>query len=162
KSRCEHAVLAYNWIKEDAGYSVEVASGNEHNTLWIGNVIIKRSAPRGQRRLLGVGDGTGVVRGTLAMVHNTFVTRQPEDFFLFSHPSATTDLLLFNNIFSGPARTLLQWNGSGHIEGAGNFFWAGLDAPAGLTQNVVGAAPGFVDSAAGDFRLRADSLCRDA
>jgi hypothetical protein len=162
KSRCEHAVLAYNWIEEEAGYSVEVASGNEHNTLWIGNVIVKRRAPGGQRRLLGVGDGTGVARGTLAMVHNTFVTRQPEDFFLYSHPSATTDLLLFNNIFSGPGRTLLQWNGSGRIEGGGNFFQRGLGPPAGLTQSVVADAPGFVDFEAGDLRLRASSVCRDA
>jgi hypothetical protein len=62
KSRCAHAVLAYNWIEEDGNYCVEVASGNEHHTLWIGNVIVKRSAPGGQRRMLGVGDGTGVVR----------------------------------------------------------------------------------------------------
>jgi hypothetical protein len=162
KSRCAHAVLAYNWIEEDGNYNVEVASGSEHNTLWIGNVIVKRSAPGGQRRLLGVGDGTGVARGTLALIHNTVVTRQPDDRFCFSHSSATTDLLLFNNIFSGPARALFDWNGSGRIEGAGNFLPAGLPVPSGLTASMVGDDPGFVDSEAGDFRLRASSRCRGA
>jgi Right handed beta helix region len=162
KSRCEHAVLAYNWIEEDGGYSVEVASENEHNTLWIGNVIIKRTPPRGQRRLLGVGDGTGVARGTLALVHNTLVTRQPEDFFLFSHSSATTDLLLYNNLFAGPGRAPQQWNGKGRIEGAGNFFATGIPSLPGLTGSIVADTPGFVDASADDFRLRPDSPCRDA
>src|SRR5262249_18884421 len=162
KSRCAHAVLAYNWIEEDGNYSVEVASGNERNTLWIGNVILKRSAPGGQRRLLGVGDGTEVAQGTLALIHNTLVSRQPEDLFIFSHPSARTELLLFNNLFSGPGRTLFQWNGCGRIQGAGNFFPTGLAVPAGITRSIVADAPGFVDAKAGDFRLRANSPCRDA
>jgi hypothetical protein len=109
-----------------------------------------------------VGDGTEVARGTLALIHNTLVTREPEDLFFFSHPSATTELLLFNNLFSGPGRTLFQWNGSGRIQGAGNFFPSGLAVPAGITRSIAGAAPGFVDAQAGDFRLRADSPCRDA
>jgi hypothetical protein len=162
KSRCDHAILAYNWIEEDGNYSVEVASGNGRNTLWIGNVIVKRGSPGGQRRLLGVGDGTEGARGTLTLIHNTLVTCQPADLFLFGHPSAATDLLVFNNIFSGPGRTLFDWNGSGRIQGAGNFLRTGLAAPAGLAGSIVGDAPGFVDPAAGDFRLRADSACRDA
>jgi hypothetical protein len=162
KSRCEHAVLAYNWIDEDGNYSVEIASGSARNTLWIGNVIIKRSSPGGQRRLLGVGDGTEVARGTLTLIHNTLVTRQPEDQYFFSHPSATTDLLLFNNLFSGPGRTLFDWNGSGRIQGAGNFFRTGLAVPPGLSGTIVGDDPGFVDAKAGDFHLRPGSPCRDA
>jgi hypothetical protein len=162
KSRCAHAVLAYNWIEEDGNYSVEVASGNEHNTLWIGNLILKRRAPGGQRRLLGVGDGTEVARGSLALINNTIVSSRPNDPFFFSHPSATTDLLLYNNILSGPGRTLLDWHGSGSTQGAGNFFAAGLVVPEGLTGSIIGADPGFVNPEAGDFHLRADSVCRHA
>lgn len=162
KSRCEHAVLAYNWIEEDGGYSVEVASGNEHNTLWMGNVVVKRAAAGGQRRLLGVGDGTGVARGTLTLINNTFVSTQPNDLFLFSHSSATTDLMLFNNVFCGAGRRLFDWNGSGRIEGANNFLPKGLEAPPGCVGSIVGDAPGCVNLEAGDFRLRADSPCKDA
>jgi hypothetical protein len=96
------------------------------------------------------------------LIHNTVVSRQPEDGFLFCHASATTDLLLFNNLFSGPGRTLFDWNGSGRIQGAGNFFQTGLTVPAGLAGSIVAADPGFVDSDAGSLYLRADSVCRDA
>jgi hypothetical protein len=39
---------------------------------------------------------------------------------------------------------------------------AGVALPAGLTASVAGEAPGFVDPEAGDFHLRANSLCRGA
>jgi hypothetical protein len=95
-------------------------------------------------------------------VYNTLVTRQPEDFFLFSHSSATTDLLLYNNLFAGPGRGAMQWFGNGHIAGEGNFFAFGMDVPAALNNGIVGDGPGFVNPAADDFHLRPDSPCRNA
>src|SRR5262249_40901404 len=83
------------------------------------------------RRLLGVGDGTGGARGTLAPIHNTLGTRPPEGQFFFNHPSATTELLLFNNIFSGPARTPFAWKSNRKLRGARKFFPAAPARPGG-------------------------------
>ena len=163
KSRGFNTVFAYNWVEEDAGYSVEVASGNEGNTLWIGNVIIKRTARgRPQRRLLGVGDGTGVARGTLTMVNNTLVSSFEDDLYLFTEASSTCDVVLINNVFAGPSRRFLEQNGQGAITGSNNWFPAGTVVPAGLTDTLFGEDPGFVDLAGHDFHLRADSPLVDA
>ncbi|MCD6404996.1 MAG: right-handed parallel beta-helix repeat-containing protein, partial [Planctomycetes bacterium] len=43
KSRGGNTIFAFNWVEEEAAYSVEVASGNENNTLWLGNCVIKRT-----------------------------------------------------------------------------------------------------------------------
>ena len=155
KSRGWHTVFAYNWVEEDAGYSVEVASGNEGNTLWIGNVIIKR-APGGrpQRRLLGVGDGTGVARGTLTMINNTLISTSPNDLYLFTEASSTCDVVLINNVFAGPGKYFLERNGKGTITGSHNWFQRGLEVPDTLTDSIFGDDPGFVDMKARDFRPR--------
>jgi hypothetical protein len=163
KSRGWHTVFAYNWVEEDAGYSVEVASGNEGNTLWIGNVIIKRGpGGRPQRRLLGVGDGTGVARGTLAMINNTLISTSPEDLYLFTEASSTCNVVLINNVFAGPGKHFLERNGKGTITGSHNWFQRGLEVPDTLTDSIFGDGPGFVDMRRRDFRLRRRSPLVDA
>ncbi|MFB3879671.1 MAG: hypothetical protein ACE149_00335 [Armatimonadota bacterium] len=163
KSRGFNTVFAYNWVEEDAGYSVEVASGNEGNTLWIGNVIIKRtSRGRPQRRLLGVGDGTGVAAGTLTMVNNTFISSFEDDLFLFTEASSTCDVVLINNVFAGPSRRFLEQNGKGSITGQNNWFPTGTAVPAGLSNSLFGDDPGFVNLKNHDFHLRANSPLVDA
>jgi len=163
KSRGFHTVFAYNWVEEDAGYSVEVASGNEGNTLWIGNVIIKRTTRgRPQRRLLGVGDGTGVARGTLTMVNNTLISSFEDDLYLFTEPSSTCNVVLINNVFAGPSRRFLEHNGHGAITGYNNWLPAGTVVPVGLKDSVFGEDAGFVDLQGHDFHLRADAPLIDA
>lgn len=162
KSRGWHTVFAYNWVEEDAGYSVEVASGNEGNTLWIGNVVIKRAAPGRQRRLLGVGDGTGVAKGTLTMINNTFVSQTPEDLFLFTEASSTCDVVLINNVFAGPSRIFLEKHGKGTITGSNNWFPRGTEVPEGLKHSLFGDDPGFVNLREHDFRPRRGSPLIDA
>jgi hypothetical protein len=157
KSRGWHTTFAYNWVEEDAGYSVEVASGNEGNTLWIGNVVIKRTAPGGQRRILGVGDGTGVARGTLTMINNTIISTQPNDIYLFTQEKATCNVVLINNVFAGPSVRLLDRCGKGTITGLHNWFQKGMEVPEGVTDSVFGDDPGFVNPAGGDFHPRAGS-----
>ncbi len=157
KSRGMHTVFAYNWVEEDAGYSVEVASDNENNTLWIGNVIIKRTAPGGQRRILGVGDGTGVAAGTLTMINNTIISTQPNDIYLFTQEKSTCNVVLINNVFAGPSTHFLDRYGKGTVTGSHNWFQKGMEVPEGVTDSVFGGDPGFANAAGGDFHPRAGS-----
>lgn len=163
KSRGFHTVFAYNWVEEDAGYSVEVASGNEGNTLWMGNVVVKRTAGgRSQRRILGVGDGTGVAAGTLVMINNTIISTSPDDIYLFTQAASTCDVVLLNNVFAGPSTRLLDRHGKGKITGSNNWFQTGMEVPGDVTDSLFGDDPGFVDLAGHDFHPRAGSPLIDA
>jgi len=162
KSRGWNTTFAYNWVEEDAGYSVEVASGNEGNTLWIGNVVIKRSAPGGQRRILGVGDGTGVARGTLTMINNTIISLHDDDLYLFTVGSSTCNIVLINNVFAGPSKVFLERNGKGTITGTHNWFQKGMEVPDTVTDSLFGDDPGFVNMKGHDFRPTASSPLRNA
>jgi hypothetical protein len=157
KSRGWHTVFAYNWVEEDAGYSVEVASDNEGNTLWLGNVIIKRTEDTPQRRILGVGDGTGVAAGTLTLINNTIISTQPDDLYLFTQASSTCDVVLINNVFAGPSTRFLAKDGKGRITGAHNWFQKGMEVPDTITDSLFGDDPGFVDMKRHDFHPRPGS-----
>lgn len=164
KSRGGNTIFAYNWVEEDAGYSVEVASDNEQNTLWLGNVVIKRTSKgMSQGRLLGLGDGTGVAGGTLVALNNTFVTVFPRDLFLFTVRSSTGDVVLINNVFTGPGRVFLSHHGHGSVMGRNNWIQEGAaNVPHTLGNTILGAAPGFVDLDGFDFRLKPGSPLVDA
>ncbi len=157
KSRGGNTIFAYNWVEEDAGYSVEVASDNDGNTLWIGNVIIKRAAPGGMRRILGVGDGVDSARGTLTLINNTIISTQPEDRYLFTQAKATCNVVLINNVFAGPSTRLLDLHGTGRITGTNNWFQRGMEVPDTIADSRFGDDPGFVDAAAHDFHPRPGS-----
>lgn len=127
KSRGDNTILAYNWIDEDAIYSAAVDSGGSKNTLWVGNVIMKRTnRGHGQGRLLGLGDGTGVASGKLVVLNNTFVTFFPRDFYLFTENSSTGDVILLNNVFAGPGEVLVESHGAGEVSGSHNWVQSGL------------------------------------
>ena len=163
KSRGGNTTFAYNWVEEDGNYSVEVASGNAGNTLWIGNVIVKRTTRgRPQRRILGVGDGTGVAGGTLTLINNTVISTYDDDLYLFTEASSTCDVVLINNVFAGPSTVFLEQNGKGRITGTNNWFQAGMDVPDTVENSIFGGDPGFVSVEGGDFRPRAGSPLIDA
>jgi hypothetical protein len=136
---------------------VEVASGNEGNTLWIGNVIIKRRVGPSQRRILGVGDGTGVAAGTLVMVNNTIISTTPADIYLFTQEKSTCNVVLVNNVFAGPSIHFLDRHGKGAITGSNNWFQTGMEIPDTLTGSIFGDDPGFADAPGGAFRPKAGS-----
>lgn len=164
KSRGENTIFAFNWVDEDYGYSIEQASAGALNTLWLGNVVAKRSSEGiWQGRLLGVGDGTGVVHGTVVAVNNTFVTFFPRDHFVFTVASADANLVLINNVFAGPAEIFAHHNGKGTITGTNNWIRKGIGSvPAGLEDTIYGDDPGFMNSSAFDFRPAPDSPLIDA
>jgi hypothetical protein len=159
KSRADNTIFAYNWVDEEAIYSVAVDSGGGKNTLWVGNVVMKRTElGHGQGRLLGIGDGTGVASGTLVVLNNTFITIFPRDFYLFTEQSSTCDAILMNNVFAGPGEVFLEKNGKGTVTGRNNWIQKGIkDVPDTLEGTIFGDDPGFVDQAGFDFHLKADS-----
>jgi hypothetical protein len=159
KSRAGNTIFAYNWVDEDAIYSVAVDSGGAQNTLWLGNVVMKRTVEgHSQGRLLGVGDGTGVASGTLVALNNTFITIFPRDFYLFTEQSSTADVVLLNNVFAGPGTVFLEKNGKGTITGSNNWIQKDITGiPDTLAATISGDNPGFVDQKAFDFHLKADS-----
>jgi hypothetical protein len=172
KSRGGNNIFAYNWVDEELAYSLGVDSGNEENTLWLGNVAVKRTYEGiNQGRLLGVGDGTGVARGALVALNNTFVTIFPRDLYLFTEQTSTTNVILMNNVFAGPGKTFLEKNGQGAITGTVNWIDARAAevpgdviavGPAGegsdvLTVTKRGEDPGFVDPKGMNFHLKAGS-----
>ncbi|MFQ6047811.1 MAG: hypothetical protein ACE5K7_00420 [Phycisphaerae bacterium] len=161
KSRCSHLVFENNWVEEDANYTWEVASNNVNNALMIGNVIIK-GPDAANSRIIGCGDGSGVASGTLTLINNTIVATRSNNRYLYSHSSSTTNLVLYNNIFTGPSTILFSWNGSGSRTGSHNWFQTGMSVPGTITDSLFGTSPGFVDPGANDFHLLPDSVCRDA
>ncbi len=159
KSRGRNTIFAFNWVEEDFVYNVEVASGGDRNTLWLGNVVMKRTyRGHGQGRLLGIGDGTGVAVGTLVALNNTFITYFPRDFYFFNERSSTGDAIFINNVFAGPAERFAWLYGHGTVTGKNNWIAAVAgEIPDGLENSTRGTDPGFVNHLAQDFRLRSDS-----
>ncbi len=146
KSRGDNTIFAFNWVEEETAYALDVSSNNRLNTLWLGNVVMKRTYTGiNQGRLLGVGDGTGVAGGTLVAANNTFITIFPRDFYFFAHQSSTTDIIFLNNVFSGPGQSFLTRRGQGEITGSNNWIQAGIEnVPETLENSIRGDDPGFL------------------
>jgi len=164
KSRGTNTIFAFNWVDEDHAYSIEQASNGSLNTLWLGNVVAKRTSEGlWQGRLLGIGDGSGLVHGTVVAANNTFVSFFPRDHFVFSFPSGDANIVLVNNVFAGPAEVFAYHNGKGTITGTNNWIRKGVSSvPAGLENTLYGDDPGFSDYRAFDFRPAANSPLIDA
>jgi len=162
KSRCSHLVFENNFMERDGNYTWEIASNNVDNTLMIGNVIIKGPSAVNSR-IIGLTDGTSsnASTGTLTMINNTVVATASNHLFFFTLSVATTDLVLYNNILTGPSTNLWSWAGSGTRTGSHNWFQTGMYVPAGITNSTIGSDPGFVDPGASDYHLLPGSACRD-
>ena len=164
KSRGENTIFAFNWVDEDFSYSIEQASDGGLNTLWLGNLVAKRTTEGlWQGRVLAIGDGTGVVSGTVVAVNNTFVTMLPRDYHVFTFETGTANLMLFNNVFAGPAEIFATHKGQGKITGSNNWLRKGVtDVPEGLENTIYGEDPGFEDAATMQYRPKAGSPLIDA
>ena len=140
KSRGANTIFAFNWVDEDCAYSIAADSGNEQNTLWLGNLVMKRTYEgMGQGRLAGLGDGTGVASGTVVVLNNTFVTVFPRDFHLFTQRSSEGDFYCVNNAFIGPGILFLDHGGKGKVYGTNNWI-------AGEARNIPNAMVNFIQN----------------
>lgn len=155
KDRTHNLRLQYNRIENAAieGYEVSLAgdgSGDQGETLLLGNLIVKSSSSAQQTHFVRFEDGRG---GTLRMVHNTLVG-QNRNVLVSSIASRN---ILDNNVFFGGANVC-----SGPaVEGHNNWVGTGRDVT-GFVGSLHTAAPGFSNAGAGDFRLGRGSACIDA
>ncbi len=161
KSRASHVVFEGNLVENDGNYCWELASNNVDNSLMIGNVIVKGPSASNSR-IIGLCDGTASgVHGTLTMINNTIVATAGNNRYVWSHSLATTDLVLYNNVFYGSSLNVFDLYGSGTQTGSHNWFKPGMSVPAGITDSLFGDDPGFVNRFTPEYHLRATAGARD-
>lgn len=165
KTRCANLTMEYNWLENDGNqaFVAGISSNNTANSLWRGNVLIKRSTAGGQRRILSLYDNSGSLSGTVTFINNTFVSARTEDIFIHHVAGSTANVVFKNNIFAGPATTLLDWNVNGsQLSGTNNMLMNSVSVPAQFTNTVVTADAGFVNLATRDLHLLSGSPCVNA
>jgi hypothetical protein len=156
KDRTHGLRLLYNRIENAAieGYEVSLAgdgSGDQGETVMIGNIIVKSPTSAQQTHFVRFEDGRG---GTLRMLYNTLVG-QPRNVLV---SSLATHNVFANNILYGGATV---FGGGGSVAGSHNWIGAGRNVD-GLAASLHTAAPGFAHAASGDYRLAPGSGCIDA
>ena len=166
KDRCEHTALEYNWFQNPGNYDIDWASNGENNALMIGNVVVRLN-DAGNRKIINLGDGTGVRTRTIALINNTIIALDDRYRVFERVASSTARLVLYNNIAVG-SKTVFSRGGWDQFPTTGSSNWfpesarevVTASAPQ-LQDSIFGADPGFASFAAGDYRLQADSPCRD-
>ena len=155
KDRTHNLRLQYNRIENAAieGYEVSLAgdgSGDQGNTLLLGNVIVKSTSSSQYTHFVRFGDGRA---GTLTLLYNTLIGRS-NGVLVSSIASQTT---MHNNILYGGATV---FSGTA-LTGTNNWLVTGRTVT-GLVSSVQSASPLFVDAANGDYHLATGSVCIDA
>lgn len=162
KSRCAHHILEYNWLENEGSETciANVASGNENNALWRGNVFIKRRTPSVQRRMLDIHDGLYGVDGTLTLINNTVISALPEDIYIHHLLGSRCKVVLKNNLFAGPSSDLLSWDVSkAQLTGCNNAFTTAMDPVPSTLTNSIYTNVSVVDWPGRDLRLLQASPC---
>lgn len=155
KDRTHNLRLLYNRIENATieGYEVSLAgdgSGDQGETLLLGNIIVKCPTSANQTHLVRFEDGR---TGTLTLIHNTIIG-QPRNVLVSSIARVTT---LHNNILCSGATIVSASN----VTGTNN--WLGSNrSVAGLSGSLQTPSPLFQDPANGDYRLMTGSPCIDA
>jgi hypothetical protein len=166
KDRSQHTRLEYNWFQDAGNYDIDWASNGERNALMIGNVVVRLN-DFGNRKIINLGDGTGVRTGTVTLINNTIIALDDRYRVFERVASSTARLVLYNNIVFG-SKTVFSRAGWDQFPTTGSNNWfprssrevVATNAPR-LQGSIFGEEPGFLDFAAGDYRLTADSPCRD-
>jgi hypothetical protein len=184
KDRSAGLVVAFNWIEGgnrqldlvDATGNPDInASPDYRRTLVFGNIFIEREGD-GNNQIVHYGGDSGKTggyrKGVLHFYHNTVVSSRASPMALFRLSTAEESVECRNNILhastGGKNLSLMvtvgqltlgkNWMTSGWLPSYEEFTGKIVTADAA----VEGDAPGFVSLEEQDFRLQADSPCRNA
>lgn len=172
KSRANRNEIYYNWIEGSFYHELELIgpddgsgglpSSPREDSDVVGNVLVKRQEFPVIARIGG--DGTGQTWGRYRFVNNTIVV-QTAGATVIRAFHGLESLEMHNNVVVSAAgggvnlvRTVeARWRNGEAIGGSRNWIQTGSTIPAGLTQTIQGASPGFVNLASSDLRPQAGS-----
>lgn len=178
--RARKATLSYNWFENAADYEGDMMSNQKsydsgangrQKLVFIGNVVVQNRNPGNQNKLIALYNDSGSPKPKmdLTALWNTFVFRDSglgtastsSAPIQFSKATLAGGKVVFsNNVVAGVgARSaIITGTGTGKLSfsGRNNFFLTGSRVSK-LTKTTFARDPGFVDPAAGDYRLKASS-----
>jgi len=178
KDRSAGTVIRFNWVEggnrqlDLVDSEVWYADPAYRTTLVYGNILIEPGNDGNRQMIHYGGDGgrTAVYRkGTLHFYNNTVISRRTSLTVLMRLSTQDEQADVRNNVLyvtgpgnqlgiletAGTARLTSNWLKPGWTRGVGSVTVEDLGG------QVLGASPGFVDEAAGDFNLAPGSPCRD-
>jgi parallel beta-helix repeat protein len=184
KDRSAGTVIRYNWI-EGGNRQLDLVDGEDSSVIRgdpayraahvYGNVLIEHAGD-GNRQMVHYGGDSGNTasyrKGTLYFYNNTLVSQRSDRTTLFRASTNDETVDARNNIFystaSGSTVSLADVSGIFHL--SHNRIKPGwvtsFGSFTGTVNNggtmVTGAAPGFVDEQAQDYRLAPGSACINA
>ena len=168
KSRAERNEIYSNWIEGAAYHELDLIGPDgqdpslaREDSDVVGNVLVKHSEWRIAR--IG-GDDTGNTAGRYRFVNNTMILSDTSDVAIGLQQTVES-LEMHDNVVYRPSGGATQlWNMNEQegpdpvFYGSHNWIQDGFtDIPASFTDTIGGAAPGFIDATAFDFRLAAGS-----
>lgn len=179
KDRSAGLVVRYNWI-EGGNRQLDLVDAEDNATLrndpryrdtWVyGNLLWERDGD-GNNQIVHYGGDSGKKQwyrqGTLHFYNNTVFSSRSDSTMLFRLSSGEEQADCRDNIFyvAASGSSLAVLDGTGRVSLNNCWFKKGWVKARGLLKGEVfgegscltGSEPGFVDSAKGDFRLKAAS-----
>ena len=145
KSRARENHILYNYFTDgktgSSSYAIDLPNGGR--SFIVGNILVQGARTQNSTLVAYGEEGVKYADSELYVVNNTLINNRHTGVFLnVRKVPAGFKCIVSNNIFVGKG-PLCTFSGA---EKAGNY---------------VGADPGFVDRAGGDFRLKSGSPCVD-
>lgn len=173
KSRAGRSEIYYNWIEGAQYHQLELIGADgqppalvREDSDVVGNILLTYSTQGTYTTRIG-GDGTGTSAGRHRFVNNTIILPSNGNFAVFRLFDTLESFESHNNIIyklGGGAAKIMDTSGlaipyaSIAVSGSNNWIpTASASAPAQWTGTISGTNPGFVNSAANDFRLQSSS-----
>ncbi len=168
--RAHDSYLEYNWFARAKSYEGDLMTDDDfagngpffQTMLLRGNIFIQNTTPANHSQVLVLYNDNGVPNVSMAMqvIQNTYVGNgipgngAAAAFVHLSNADATPmSAVVSNNIIFGTTLpVLIEDPVNGSVQGANNWLKTGV-APAGLSNSVFSALPGFQNAAVLDFTL---------